>query len=62
MTQNEEILKALRNGDILTSIDALNQFGCFRLAARVKDLRDEGHNVKTIMRERNGKRYAAYYM
>ena len=30
-----------------TPIDALNKFGCFRLAARISDLRNDGMLIKT---------------
>lgn len=60
-TQCEQILAYLRRGKTLTSIDALNEIGCFRLAARVKDLRDQGHDVVTI-RESQGEKTFARYM
>jgi hypothetical protein len=33
---------------------------CFRLAARIAELRDIGHNIHTTMIYSNGKRYASY--
>jgi hypothetical protein len=45
MTQSQAILEHLRAGNVLTPIDALNKFHCFRLAARVSDLRAEGYNI-----------------
>ena len=59
-TQCEQILAHLRKGT-LTPIDALNAYGVFRLAARVKDLRDQGHDVVTI-REVQGEKTFARYM
>lgn len=59
MTQNEEVLVALRHRS-LTPYDAA-RFGCLRLAARVKDLRDQGHQIHTeIVKNVTGKRYARY--
>lgn len=39
---------------------ALLSFGCFRLAARIKDLRMLGMKIKTEMVEVDGKRFASY--
>jgi hypothetical protein len=46
MTQTEWILDALQRGPI-TPIDALNGCGCFRLGARIHDLRQQGHVITT---------------
>ena len=46
MTQVEWILDALTRGP-LTPLDALNGCGCFRLAARIRDLRDAGYQIET---------------
>jgi hypothetical protein len=46
MSQSQWILKALEQRP-LTAIEALEGCGCFRLAARIKDLRQQGHNIKT---------------
>lgn len=62
MTQTEQILQRLKTGRTLTPVDALNDFGCFRLAARVKDLRDQGHDVVTIRRQNGEKFYAEYVL
>lgn len=40
------ILNALLNGEELTPLDALRRFGCFRLAARIFDLRKEGYVIE----------------
>jgi hypothetical protein len=41
-------------------MDALNEVGTMRLAARVKELRDQGHVIESTMEKRNGKRFARY--
>ena len=46
MTQTEWILNALKQGP-LAAIDALQGCGSFRLAARIKDLRQAGHEIET---------------
>lgn len=50
----------LLNGHSLTTLEALTMFRCFRLAARVADLRDEGMPILTEMVDINGKRVAKY--
>jgi hypothetical protein len=60
-SQNNLILKALKRGAKLTPIDALARFGCFRLSARILDLKAAGHNIKTkIIKSANGKQFAQY--
>lgn len=62
-TQKKQIKAYLLTGKRLTQLDALNLFGCFRLAARICELRNDGMNIKT---ERiiipSGKTVAAYYV
>ena len=58
--QNRAILNYLESGGSLTSIEALNKFQCFRLAARIGDLRKAGHNIHTKTIKEDGKRYAVY--
>jgi hypothetical protein len=60
MSQQNEILSHLKSGNSLTPIDALQQFGCFRLAARIRDLRDDGHDIHTEIVEQGDKRWARY--
>ena len=62
MSQNEVIRAALLSGRSLTPLDALNEFGCFRLAARVADLRREGMDIECAKETKNGKRYARYQL
>ena len=62
-SQNALIKGWLLNGYSLTQLEALQQFGCFRLAARISDLRDKGLNVVTDMVTlENGKRVARYFI
>jgi hypothetical protein len=41
-TQNQMVLNYLKTGKVLTPIEALDLFGCFRLSARVYELKDKG--------------------
>ncbi len=45
-TQKEQILEWLSKGGKLTSLDALDLFGCNRLAARISELRQEDCDIK----------------
>jgi hypothetical protein len=60
MTQTEWVLSRLKRKKKLTAMDALNGCGCFRLAARINDLRRQGHNITTESVSQNGKVYARY--
>lgn len=61
MSQNKQIADYLNKGKKLTPIDALNKFGCFRLAARISDLRNEGMNIVTnTIKLKNKKQIAQY--
>lgn len=57
-TQNANILAALRAGKRVTPMDALHKFGCFRLAARIYELRLAGHRIVTF---REGEKRLAVY-
>ena len=66
-TQCNRILAYLRKGLTLTSLEALNLFGCFRLASRIHDLRvrlqEEGTGEQIIVertKTATGKRVAQY--
>jgi hypothetical protein len=54
------ILEALTHAPI-TPLRALEQFGCFRLAARIAELREMGHDIETKkIKLENGKTIAQY--
>ncbi len=59
--QTKSILKALQDGDKLTPLDALHRFDCFRLGARIYDLKKAGHPIQSkIVAIEGGKRVAEY--
>ena len=61
MSQNKQIADYLNKGKKLTTLDALNKFGCFRLASRINDLRNDGMNITTkIIKLENKKQVAQY--
>ena len=60
-SQKAQILTALKAGRRLTAIDALSEFGCFRMAARIYDLIADGHNIiSSKIRSANGKQFSEY--
>ena len=60
MTQTQQIHKYLMEGREITPIDALQKFGCFRLAARISDLRLAGLNIETQIVKKDDKTFASY--
>ena len=65
-TQNEKILKYLQTHKRgLTAMQALDKFGCMRLASRISDLRKVGYIISREMiavKDRDGDvRYVASY-
>lgn len=62
MTQNQLVLRDLRAGRVLTPAGALADHGIMRLAARIRELRLEGHEIQTDTRRTGKKTYAVYSM
>lgn len=62
MNATARIRSWLRSGKALTPIEALNRFGCMRLAARVHELRTEGLPIITERVQRNGATVTRYRM
>ena len=61
--QKFQILNFLRNTNTgMTSWDAIQHCRCTRLAARILNLKDDGHTIETIMEQNNGTTYARYYL
>lgn len=48
MTQKEMILAYLRENGSITPLEALKEFGCMRLTARIWDLKHDGHHILTV--------------
>lgn len=59
-SQAEMILEYLQKYGEITAIEALTAIGCFRLAARISDLRADGYNIRTDMTQDGKKSYAIY--
>lgn len=67
MRQADMILRYLREEGSITPIDALREFGCMRLGARIYDLKQRGFDIIRTMESkpnRYGKTvsYARYHL
>lgn len=60
MSQNDKIIKHLQKGRSLTPLQALDRYGCMRLASRIGELRDRGYKIVSNRVKRGGKVYAEY--
>ena len=61
-SQSFQILAHMKAGNTITGLEALNRFGCFRLPARIADIKKMGYDVKSELITVNGKRVAQYWM
>jgi hypothetical protein len=59
MSQNQQILNHLQKASI-TPLEALTKYGCLRLAARIKELKDVGHQINRQMIYLGDKKFAKY--
>jgi hypothetical protein len=62
VSQTLALQRYLAKGRSITPMDALKLFGCFRLGARIYDLKRAGWNIVTSTVSKNGKRFAEYRM
>jgi hypothetical protein len=64
-SQSEQILDWLKAGHSLTALEALERFKCFRLAARIGELKEtpDGREIKSEMVfVPSGKKVARYWL
>lgn len=67
MTQCERVLKYMRDFGSINPLQAMGDLGVMRLAARVSDLRKEGHKISRRMvagrnRYKEKVAYAEYFL
>jgi len=62
MGQSKQILNYLEQGHSITPMDALEKFSCFRLGARIYDLKKKGYNIEAQIEKKGNKTYARYYL
>ena len=51
MRQTEQILHHMERYGSITALEAMQEYGCMRLGARVWDLRQDGHRILREMVE-----------
>ena len=61
MTQCKMIRAWLESGKKLTSLEALEMFGCMRLASRIHDLRKQGMDIKALRIVTPSKKWVTQY-
>jgi len=61
-TQKQRILEALIEGHAITPLYALRRFSCFRLGARIWELKREGFKISSRRVKREGAWVAEYRM
>ena len=66
-TQYDMILRYLRDHGSITQLDAIREFGCMRLAARISVLKERGYRIESVDEFSNNRygdkiRYARYYL
>ena len=53
MTQCDRILRHMRDYGAIDPMTAIEEYGCMRLASRIADLKDQGHDI--VSERTNGK-------
>ena len=59
-TQCDAVLRYMREFGSITALQAMQGFQCYRLAARIKDLRDMGYSIKTHIDKNKKGTHARY--
>jgi len=62
--QNAEVLHLLkkRKRSGLTAVEAAMELDCWRLSARIYDLRLRGHDIVSYPEKHEGERHARYFL
>lgn len=60
--QIDAVLRHLKERGTITPLEALQQYGCFRLAAVIHKLRGEHWPIQTELVYEDHKRYARYWL
>ena len=47
MTQKDRVLKYLKSGKTINRLQGWDRLGILELPARISELRDEGHKIRT---------------
>ena len=60
MSQSDTLLAYMRSGKRISAAVAVDQWGIYRLASRIYDLRQRGYSVKSERVGRGGRFWASY--
>lgn len=60
-SQCQEILLYMRSHGSISQVEAVSVFGCYRLSARIFDLKKQGHNIICDREANVGAGYHARY-
>ena len=60
-SQKELIREYLKKGKRITPLETLKKFGCFRLGARIYELKKE-MDIHSRLVTKNGKRFSEYWI
>ncbi len=50
MTQKDKVLAYMQQYGSITPLDAMREFSCMRLGARIADLKADGYDIRTELR------------
>lgn len=56
-----DLLDLLKQGPVTQQL-ALEKLKMFRLAEKINELREEGHDIKTVMKARQGRVICEYHL
>ena len=62
ISQCKRILAYMQGHGSISTLEALEYCGSFRLSARIKNLRDSGYAIQTVSETKDGKTYARYFL
>jgi len=62
MSKHDQIKQHIESGKPITGLQALKQYGVYRLSSVINRLRKDGLNIITQMVEENGEKYAKYQL
>ena len=61
LSQNQKLLLWLQVNKSITPKEALFQLGIYRLSARIKELSEQGHDIRTLINKEKGEANYAIY-
>ena len=67
MTQKDMVLRYMRENGSITQAEAASELGCFRLGARIFDLKQDGHSIRSVSESHKNRwghtvHYARYFL